>query len=72
MAGQRRRNARGALVVAVIFVGLAVALFVLLPGPINRSHTTQIPTPGQVTLPPTAPAAATAATTATTATTAGK
>ena len=63
MEGQRRRNARGALVVAVIFVGLAVALFVLLPEPINRSHATQIPTPGQVTLPPTAPAAATTATT---------
>lgn len=61
MAGRRRtRNAIRALVVALLFLSLAVALYVLLPRAIDSSQATQIPTPGQVILPPTAPPQATA------------
>lgn len=61
MAGPRRkRNAPRALVIALLFLALAVALFVLVPRAVDSSHATQVPTPGQVTLPPTAPAVATA------------
>lgn len=63
MAGQRRRrNTSGALVVALLFLGLAVAVYLLVPRVIDSSHATQAPTPGQVTLPPTAPAATVVAT----------
>ena len=65
MAGPRRkRNALGALVVALLFIAFTVALIVFIPRAVDSSHATQIPTPGQVILPPTAPAA-TVVTTAT-------
>jgi hypothetical protein len=63
MAGPRRkRSALRALVVALLFIALTVALIVLVPRAIDSSHTTQIPTPGRVILPPTAPAATVAPT----------
>ena len=63
MAGQRRkRSAVKALVVAVLFLALGVALIVFVPRAIDSSRATQIPTPGQMTLPPTAPAVAPIAT----------
>ena len=57
---RRKRNALGALIVALLFLGLAVALIVLIPRAIDSTRATQIPTPGQVTLPPTAPPVVTA------------
>jgi hypothetical protein len=48
----------GSLLVAVVGLGLALALLVLLPGPANTTHTTQNLTPGSISLPPTAPAVA--------------
>jgi hypothetical protein len=61
MASRRRkRNALGALVIALLFLGLAVGLYLFLPRISGPARATQIPTPGQVTLPPTAPAIATA------------
>lgn len=61
MAGRRRkRSAIRALVVALLFAALTVALIVFIPRAIDSSHATQIPTPGQVILPPTAPPQATA------------
>jgi hypothetical protein len=61
MAGRRRkRSAIRALVVALLFTALTVALIVFIPRAIDSSHATQIPTPGQVILPPTAPPQATA------------
>lgn len=58
---RRKRNALGTLAVALLLLALAVALFLLLaPRPIDSSQATQIPTPGQVTLPPTAPVVITA------------
>lgn len=63
MAGPRRkRSAPRALVVALLFIALTVALLVLIPRAIDSSQATQIPTPGQVILPPTAPAATVAPT----------
>ena len=63
MAGPRRkRSALRALVVALLFIALTVALIVLIPRAIDSSQATQIPTPGQVILPPTAPAATVAPT----------
>jgi hypothetical protein len=63
MAGPRRkRSAPRALVVALLFIALTVALLVLIPRTIDSSQATQIPTPGQVILPPTAPAATVAPT----------
>jgi hypothetical protein len=61
MATCRSRGLHWSLLVAVVCLGLAIALFVLVPqapGTINTSHTTSYPTPGSVTLPPTAPPAA--------------
>jgi hypothetical protein len=46
------------LLVAAVCVVLAIALYLALPkapSPINNSHTTIYPTPGSVSLPPTAP-----------------
>ncbi len=63
MAGrQKKRSALRALVVALLFIALTVALIVLIPRAIDSSQATQIPTPGQVILPPTAPAATVAPT----------
>ena len=45
-----------ALVVAVFFLALGAALIIFVPRAIDSSRATQIPTPGQMTLPPTAPA----------------
>lgn len=62
-AGSRRkRSALRALVVALLFIVVTVALVVFIPRAIDSSHATQIPTPGQVILPPTAPAATVVAT----------
>ena len=58
MAGRRQSNLWGSLVVAVICLGVALALLVLWRGPANTTHTTQYLTPGTITLPPTAPAVA--------------
>lgn len=58
MAGrQKKRRPLRALVVALLFLGIAVALIIFIPRAIDSSQATQIPTPGQITLPPTAPAA---------------
>lgn len=63
MAGRRRkRNALRALVIALLFIAVTVALIVFIPRAIDSTQATQIPTPGQVTLPPTAPAATVAPT----------
>jgi NADH:ubiquinone oxidoreductase subunit 3 (subunit A) len=63
MAGrQKKRSALRALLVALLFIALTVALIVLIPRAIDSSQTTQIPTPGQVILPPSAPAATVAPT----------
>lgn len=57
MAGRRRkRSAMRALVGAVFFLALGAALIIFVPRAIDSSRATQIPTPGQMTLPPTAPA----------------
>jgi hypothetical protein len=62
-AGSRRkRSALRALVVALLCIAVTVALVVFIPRAIDSSHATQIPTPGQVILPPTAPAATVVAT----------
>ncbi|HEY1389105.1 MAG TPA: hypothetical protein VGF38_11225 [Ktedonobacterales bacterium] len=61
---RRKRSALRALVIALLFIAVTVALIVFIPRAVDSSHATQIPTPGQVILPPTAPAA-TAAPTAT-------
>lgn len=61
-ARRRKRNALGAMIVALLFLSLAVAFIVLAPRGVDSSHATQIETPGQVTLPPTAPAATAVAT----------
>ena len=62
-AGSRRkRSALRALVVALLFIVVTVALVVFIPRAVDSSHATQIPTPGQVILPPTAPAATAVAT----------
>lgn len=58
----RKRSAMRALVVALLFIALTVALIVFIPRAIDSSHASQIPTPGQVILPPTAPAATAVAT----------
>ena len=63
MAGpQKEPHALRALVVALLFIALTVALIVLIPRAIDSSQAVQIPTPGQVILPPTAPAATVAPT----------
>jgi hypothetical protein len=49
-------------VVALLFIAVTVALIVFIPRAVDSSHATQIPTPGQVILPPTAPAATVVAT----------
>ena len=54
---RRKRSAPRALVVALFFIAVTVALIVFIPRALDSSHATQIPTPGQVILPPTAPAA---------------
>ncbi|HEX5439291.1 MAG TPA: hypothetical protein VFW76_00275 [Ktedonobacterales bacterium] len=59
---RRKRSALRALVMALLFIAVTVALIVFIPRAVNSSHATQIPTPGQVILPPTAPAATTVAT----------
>lgn len=59
---RRKRNAPRVLVIALLFLALAVALFVLIPRAIGSATVTQIPTPGQITLPPTAPVATAVAT----------
>jgi hypothetical protein len=58
MAGRRQRNLWRSLLVAVVGLGLALALLVLWHGPANTTHTSQYLTPGTITLPPTAPAVA--------------
>jgi len=64
MAGPRRkRSALRALVVALLCIAVTVALIVFIPRAVDSSHATQVPTPGQVILPPTAPAATAVATT---------
>jgi NADH:ubiquinone oxidoreductase subunit 3 (subunit A) len=63
MAGrQKKRSATRALVLALLFIAVTVALIVFIPRAIDSSHATQVPTPGQVILPPTAPAATAVAT----------
>ena len=60
MSRTRARGLRSGLLAALIGLGLAVALLIFVPqspAAINSSHTTTYPTPGAVTLPPTAPAA---------------
>ena len=58
MAGrQKKRRPLRALLVALLFLAVAAALIVLIPRAIDASRATQIPTPGQIVLPPTAPAA---------------
>ena len=57
---RRKRSAGRALLVALLFLALAVALIILIPRAVDTSQASQIPTPGQVTLPPTAPPLATA------------
>ena len=59
---RRKRSALRALAVALLFIALTVALILLIPRGIDSSHATQIPTPGRVILPPTAPAATAVAT----------
>jgi NADH:ubiquinone oxidoreductase subunit 3 (subunit A) len=59
---RRKRQPLRALVVALLFIALTIALIVLIPRAIDSSQATQIPTPGQVILPPTAPAATVAPT----------
>ncbi len=62
MSTRRSRNLRLSLVAAIVCFGLAIAFYVLLPqapGAVNTSHTSIYPTPGAVTLPPTAPPVAT-------------
>lgn len=63
MAGrQKKRRPLGALVVALLFLAITVALIVFIPRAIDSAQATQIPTPGQIILPPTAPAATPAVT----------
>jgi hypothetical protein len=57
---QKKRNAPRALLIALLFLALAVVLIAAIPRAVDSSRATQIPTPGSVTLPPTAPAAPTA------------
>ena len=59
MPGERQRIPWKSLLVAVVGLGLALALLVLWHGPANTTHTTHYLTPGTITLPPTAPAVAT-------------
>lgn len=59
---RRKRSALRALVVALLFIAVTVALIVFIPRAVDSAHATQIPTPGQVILPPTAPAATVVAT----------
>jgi hypothetical protein len=59
---RRKRSALRALVVALLCIAVTVALIVFIPRAVDSSHATQIPTPGQVILPPTAPAATVVAT----------
>ena len=59
---RRKRSALRALVVALLFIAVTAALIVFIPRAVDSSHTTQVPTPGQVILPPTAPAATVVAT----------
>ncbi|HEX5548687.1 MAG TPA: hypothetical protein VFX24_14850, partial [Ktedonobacterales bacterium] len=54
---RRKRSALRALLVALLCIAVTVALIVFIPRAVDSSHATQIPTPGQVILPPTAPAA---------------
>ena len=55
-AKPRKRWPWGSLIAAVIFFAVAIAVLIAIPGsPIDTSHQTSIPTPGAVTLPPTAP-----------------
>lgn len=69
MAGrQKKRRPVRALVVALLFLAITVALIVFIPRAIDSAQATQIPTPGQITLPPTAPASTPAATPVVTAT----
>lgn len=66
MAAPRRRRRRPVLnlLLAIIFFGLAAAAIIIL-NPINTRHVTiDQPTPGQVTLPPTATQPATVSATA--------
>lgn len=58
MAGrQKKRSPLRALLMALLFLAVAAALIVFIPRAIDASRATQIPTPGQIVLPPTAPAA---------------
>jgi hypothetical protein len=59
---RRKRSALRALVVTLLCIAVTVALIVFIPRAVDSSHATQIPTPGQVILPPTAPAATVVAT----------
>ena len=59
---RKRHHPLRALVIALVFIALTVALIVLIPRAIDSSQATQIPTPGQMILPPTAPAATVAPT----------
>ena len=59
---RRKRSALRALVVALLCIAITVALIIFIPRAVDSSHATQIPTPGQVILPPTAPAATAVAT----------
>jgi hypothetical protein len=58
MAAQRkgRRAPWGSLIIAVILLAVGVAILMYVPSsPLDRTHVNAITTPGQVTLPPTAP-----------------
>jgi hypothetical protein len=57
MAAERTRRRRpiGSLIIAIMCLAIAIGLFIFVPAsPINSSHASQVPTPGAVTLPPTA------------------
>lgn len=53
---RRKRRAGCALGIAFLFFILACGFYFFLPRITGPTHATQIPTPGQITLPPTAPA----------------
>jgi hypothetical protein len=53
--GAKNRKPAGSLIIAVICIGIAVALLLFSPSsPINSTHANQIVTPGAISLPPTA------------------
>ena len=54
---RRKRHPVRALLIALLFLAITAALIVFIPRAIFPTQATQIPTPGEVILPPTAPAA---------------